>query len=315
MIRIALLAGIIFSQLSPDLYAQEKVLLRFSPSPGLELNSVFNTNTIIDQEFMGINQRIEMKMMIQTHSRILATTDTQSIMEASYQRLAFESKTPDNRINIDTESPENASENKYLKPMLNQPFKVFFNKRGEVTNVKGLQEIISRITRNTNPDDPAAILYTKMLHETFGMENIRNNMAYISPIYPTEKVQKGDSWTYNREISSAQLIFMMKSTSTLKETDPAGFKVQTLSEIESPTHRTLEFEGMNTRMALKGTQLSESSVDPGSGISKETIVRQTIEGNFYVNTENNQGGTMKVPMKIQSKMEIRTDITNPKDRN
>ena len=253
---------------------------------------------------MGIDQRIDMKMFMKTKTEIEEITETGVIMSVSYQRLAVESLTPAAHVVIDTDSREDQPGLQYLRPILGKNFRVTLNYNGIVTHVSGLEKIIMDITSEIDSTKAAVQPYKNTLSDAFGVENIKNNLEYISPYYPDYKVSAGDEWTYEKVSKTAQFEFQLINVSSIKDLTPNNVIIQTNSAISTAENTTLQIDGMDATISMKGNQVAEMNADPSTGIVKNGVIKQSIIGDLILDMQDQGIENLKVPMKITTDIEV-----------
>ncbi|MGC9342407.1 MAG: DUF6263 family protein [Bacteroidales bacterium] len=304
MIRKILLNITVFLFLTSGIYSQEKILLRFNPQEGLSYISEYDMNTVIDQEFMGIDQQIRMNMLMRTETRVEESSDLENLLSMSYERLAIETVTPMTSLSIDTDANDDQPGIEYLRLMTKKNFEITVNKLGEIESVEGLEKIISEITEKIEQDNPAAQSYKNTLDDAFGVDNIKNNFRQTTPAYPENEVGIGDKWSYDQLTRTAQFEFKTRNTSEIKDIKANLVLIQTNSSIETPGNKTIQIEGITANVTMKGNQVAEVSVDRVSGVPLKGVIKQDIAGELILDMSDQGMQYMNVPMKISTRIEF-----------
>lgn len=304
MVRRTLLYIAVSLFIPAGIFSQEKILLRYNPEEGLMYTSEYDMNTVIDQELMGIDQQIRMNMLMQTEMLVKKSSDNENLLSMSYKRLAIETVTPMTSLTLDTESDDNQPGIEYLKLMTDKKFEITVDKRGEITHVEGLEQIISDITQKINQDNPAVQSYKNTLNDAFGVENVKNNFRQTTPSYPEYEIGIGDKWSYVQLTRTAQFEFRMVNISEVKEIKPDFVLIQINSTIETPANKAVQIEGINATISMKGSQVAEVSVDPVSGVPMKGIIKQDISGELTLDMSEQGIQNMNVPMRISTRIEF-----------
>jgi hypothetical protein len=286
--------------------AQEKIYLQFNPQKGLIYITDYVMNTIIDQEIMGIDQQIQMNMLMQTETQVEESSKEKNILSMGYKRLAIETVTPMTSLTIDTDSEDVQPGTEYLQMMTGKKFSIIVNSRGEIVNIEGLEQIITDITNNIREDNPVVQSYKNTLNDAFGEENIKNYFGQTTPVYPDYKVGIGDSWTYDQMAATAQFEFMTENISVIKDIKPEYILIQTNSSIHTPESGTIQIEGIQAKLTMKGNQVGEIIINAESGIPIEGIIKQDIIGELILDMSEQGMQDMKVPMKISTRIEFKS---------
>jgi len=286
------------------LISQDPVLLEFKPAPGLSFETSYSTETTITQEIMGIEQQITLNMIMNTLTMVREPRDSFHSLEVSYKRLAIESLTPTSQVRIDTDSRQEQEGIEYLKPILNKDFIVLLNKQGQVHEVQGLDTIIKKITSEIETGSIEAKAYQNTLNEAFGAENIKNNMEHLSPYYPGIPIATGDVWNYELRTNSAQFEIILQNTARVMNIRPNEIIIQVNSEVSTPADNNITIEGMQARINLSGNQVAEYRVLPGNGLVNKAIIKQNLKGQIWLDMSEQGMGNMKIPMSINSNVEV-----------
>lgn len=290
---------------SYSLSAQNKIQLQFYPGEGLVYVTNYDMQTVIDQEFMGINQQIRMNMLMQTETLVEKSSKEENVLSMSYKRLAIETLTPMASLTIDSGSDDDQAGTEYLKLMTGKKFRIIVNSRGEIITIEGLEQIIADITSNIHDDNPAVQSYKNTLNDAFGVENIKNYFGQTTPLYPDHIVGIGESWTYEQQTSTAQFDFRMENTSVIKDLKPGLALIQTNSTIGTTGQGTIQIEGITAQVNMKGNQVAEINVETSSGIPLEGVIKQEIAGQLILNMSDQGVQNMSVPMKISTRIEFK----------
>lgn len=304
MVKKIILTLFLFAAVIQVSFTQDKILLNFRLPQGLRYISEYDINTVINQEIMGINQQIEMQMLMRIQNIVESQNDSGNIVSMSYKRLAIETMTPSGRVQVDSDSPEEQSGKEFLKNMTGKKFTVFFDPSGTVKEIRGLEKIIDEITADIASDNPLVESYKNTLNDAFGEVNIKNNLNQITPFFPPYPLGTGDSWTWEMVSRTAQFEFQLINTSTLKETGNEKVMVQTNSVITAPENKVVNIDGMDAILHMKGQQVSELYIDPKTGLSTEGVIQQTINGELRLIMPDHVTEKLIVPINISTRINL-----------
>lgn len=287
--------------------AAQAVKLEFDPPQGLEYTTQYDIQSTIDQAVMGIEQTVDVKTYMVLNTRVLENTEEYCLVEMRYTRMAVETSTAMFSFVIDSdgdpdENPVNAS----LKAIIDQPFTARINHRGQLLSIEGVERIIENMLVQSQVDQAASEQYNNILKQSFGEENLNQNLQQFSPAFPTKAVKPGESWTYDLSATSAQVEFLLHNTATLMETTVGGNKIMIKSDMTIPSNSPIMVQGMTANFEMKGTQVGEIIVEPNIGITKSGILTQEIEGEIKLSTGNDEGSDMSIPMKIKNSIHMKT---------
>lgn len=253
---------------------------------------------------MGIEQKVETKSLIETLSIVEETSDSTTLLSVSYKRLAIENISPTLDFFIDTESKEDQEGIEYLLALTNKPFYILINIYGEIIKISGLKEIKEEILSEIDSSDQAFSQYENTLNTFFEAEQIRNNLAQMSPPFPEKKLQVNDNWKYVSNSGIAQFNFVVSNTSKVVEISDNKVVVQIDAKISTPEEVSLKLEGINAAVSMCGNEVSEINIDPQSGITTKGIKKQNILAEMKMDMSELGMDKIEVPMTISTSMNV-----------
>jgi len=265
---------------------QQSVLLKMNLKKGLKYSFTTNTSQSIAQEVMGNKMNIKQHTNIDYIYEVVESSGQGMLIKTTYQNILIDTQTPQGNIAYDSKRKDNTdSPLKNIGNMVGKSFTMHVSSEGEVTQVNGMQQIVSSIG-----GDAAT---KQLLQQQFSDSAFINMMNMALNIYPNREMKIGESWQKN---SSAEMAGMMKmntqNTYTLKslEKDNAIIAVQSTIGL-----LPLSNKGVlgNIEFNLKGTQNGTIKSDAKSGMITSSTIHQEIKGDVSA-----QG--IKIPMTVIS---------------
>ena len=295
--------------LSYQVVSGQKIKLEFNPPVGAEYISEYDIQSSIDQTIMGIDQNVKAKTYMVIHSRITDKTEDYCLVEMKYKRLAVETSTAFLSMVIDSEEEnEDNPVNRALKAMIDQVFTAKIGPDGVIINLDGMESMIEKIMSEIQINDKIGSQYRQLLDQSFGKDNLIQNMGMVSAGFPDYEIEKGSEWSYEQMVSASEFVFQLNTTAGLQDFNEKEARIIMRSEMNTPQNRDLEIQGIKARMALKGSQVGEINVDIETGISKSSFLTQNIDGMVELKMNENGTDTMTIPMKINSSIHVKTEI-------
>ncbi|MFC6099289.1 DUF6263 family protein [Olivibacter domesticus] len=269
-----------------DNFAQQSVLLKMNLKKGLKYIFTTNTSQLIAQEVMGNKMDIKQHTDIDYIYEVIESNAQGMLIKTTYQNILIDTQTPQGNISYDSKKKDNAdSPLKNIGNMVGKSFTMHASAEGEVTQIKGMQEIVNSIGGDATTK--------QLLKQQFSDSAFINMMNMALNIYPNKEMKIGESW---QKISTAEMAGMMKmntqNTYTLKslEKDNAIIAVQSnIDLLPLPNKGVLG----NIEFNLKGTQSGTIKSHLQSGMITSSVIHQEIKGNVSA-----QG--IKIPMTITS---------------
>lgn len=124
-------------------------------------------------------------------------------MNVAGQEINFDG----NDSTSDSSAPTNA-----LKAMKDIKFYFTINKKGEIGEVTGIDEVREKIADESAIENEMA---RASISNAFSEDNFKQNLSQTFDVYPDKPVKPGDSWTKKTAVNSNGLQMDMENTYTL----------------------------------------------------------------------------------------------------
>ncbi len=190
-LAILALAGLLSA--SPG-HAAKSWKLRFHPKPGsvqyfaVSTDLVMSANLGLLGRMSGhMNLRIELRQRVAERRRRGPTT-----LELTYERIQLDLEWGQRVVSYDSAQEQPADDElarNYLGRLVGQVVTLVVSRRGEIIEAHGLEGLWDDTDRSAGTD----LLET--LTRGLGTEMLRALYQQASPIFPEERVRKGDAWT------------------------------------------------------------------------------------------------------------------------
>ncbi len=289
--------------LSGSVLNAQKTELRYRLEPGMTFTMETSFQTTMVQKVMGIDQEIMMNMQIGLLGNVKNFGNGVYTVVYQYQRLRINTTSTMFAVEIDTEGPDNPGNN-MMRVLIGKPFMVKMDDRGMIRDVQGLDRIIAGIDSIGGIDENTRTSWKTSLEESFGKETFIQNMEQASVLYPEKPVATGDSWQYDFSTTSSNIELHLRNTATLIESGKNTALIRVNSNISTPENDSITLGGNRGSVTMTGNQIAEISIDPSTGLIRESNVSQDIRGNLYLEDDDQPGGMIEVPMTMTSKIQV-----------
>lgn len=270
------------------------------------METEFFSKSVIDQEVMGIQQSIEMNMDMVLEGSVLNKENGKTRIAYIYKKMSVSSNSAMFSLALNSEGDQSDPGNQLLHSLTGKEFITIMDRSGRVTEITGVDKLIEEVIADFPNTSMEAQAYRQTLKETFGGESFSQNIEQLAAYYPDYKLGVGDTWVYENSVNLPQLEMKMINNATLKSIGSESVIIQINTLLQSPENNTLDVQGMKGTMKLEGSQLSEIKVDPKTGIVKEGVVTQEINGEIRMEMNDGGGEPLVIPMLIKSKIEMIT---------
>jgi hypothetical protein len=274
---------------------------------GKEYHQNTSSNMTISQNMQGMDIEIGMVVKADMVYKIIDIKDGNYQMEVSYKSMGMQMESPQGSNGF---SSENAKEGDMMSTMLSKmckrPFNVSMTKTGKIVEVQGLEGLFSGLFDGLDIAEPQKQQIVGQLEQSYGEDALKQNLEMATAIYPEKSVAVGDKWEQTGKIESNMSV-TVSTTYELKEVGDDYYHIHGDSKMENDIDAPfMKQQGMDMRVELNGTMISEIKVDKKTGWIKEVNIKQDLSGNTRIKGNAQMPDGMNIPMKITGV----TTITN-----
>jgi len=263
-----------------------------------DLSQVSKQN--IKQEIPGMGE-IVMDVLLEgsMNFKITEVTPTGGKIETSYTGLKMQTKSSMGEMVMDSQGPEDSMPNKIIKALLNKPFFVYMNKRGEIEKVENIENLYSGLS-TLGLDQATAAQMTQSIKQSLGENQIKASLEMALPNYSDKGAVVGGTWTSTNAGASS---FPIKTENvwTLSKVENGIAHLESDGSITTPDKEKITpLNGMKAKSDLAGRQMTKARVDVKTGWPSEINALSEIKGDITLLAGGPIPEDMKVPMVITS---------------
>lgn len=243
----------------------------------------------ITQEMDGTTYEITNSINGTLEFRVLDQRDSIYEIAVTFKDLNLYMSSNTDGVMLDIKAGEVSDENmqsRIFGSLLNVPIHILLDRSGDVLQVDGGDNLISRMASASGIEDTLSLsIIRESLRQDFGSEALSNSYEQMTYIYPKTKIQIGDSWQneYKGKISS-------HNQWTLD-----GLKAGRAS-IHGDASVVMNLSEDTARMQLAGNRKTEISTDLSSGF----LLAMRVESNSRGFSILPQLGGNEIPTTIKS---------------
>lgn len=287
------------------------VLMAFTfPASEIKLEYVFKvgdqyswtqrSRQSIKQSVMGMEQNTETSYDGDMTLKVLELTPTGAKFEVVFLRLKSGTKAPGVDMVIDSDAKDESQQTKIFKALMNKPFVMYMNKRGEIEKMENVDNLWSGF-KDLGLDEATTATMKQSMEQMFGQNSLKASFAQALVVYPDKKVKKADTW---KSVGQTAMNFpiQVENTWTL-----ADFTAATANITADGTFTTLDKDkpsnlpgGMKARFDLSGKQAMKAGIDLKSGWPSTLEILSEIKGNMTILAGGMIQEDMEIPMEIVS---------------
>ncbi len=274
----------------------------------LEVGKVYKQTTVskanIVQEFGGQEMEILMTIKGEMSYLVKSIAGNNYDMDVEYDRLSIMMKMPQGEMDFNSDKQdEDDIFSTILKEMLHKPFHVTMTKKGKVLAVKNIDALFESVFSKFSEIPEAQLAQIKeQLEKSYGESGFRGNIEMVTSIFPDKPVAIGDQWTIETKLESGMTANVTTVYKYVEKNSnyvliKGDSKVKTVDSDEY-----MESNGMEMKLDLVGTMVSEVKIDPKTGWIIEAKINQELNGDTVVkpNAQIPDGMTIPMAMKTES---------------
>ncbi|MGJ8736462.1 DUF6263 family protein [Zobellia laminariae] len=259
----------------------------------LEKNAVFtvkqNAEQTITQELDGASHILTNKINGILEFKVLEVRDTtyKIALEFKDLNLNMSSSIQGELMDVHAqEVDESNMQSQIFHSLLNHPVNIILSKTGDIIEVKGGDNLVTKMAEASGLEDQFSLnMMKKSLEKEFGSEALSNSYKQMTFIYPSKKVKLEDTWK-NQYSGKLQA----NNTWTLKAVSADTINLTGTADV------IMDVTEAATAMHLKGTQKTNITTNAITGFIK----KMTVEGTSTGSSSMTQMQDQEIPTTIAS---------------
>jgi hypothetical protein len=283
-----------------EIHPEKEVTLEYKFTIGEQYALIQTSKYTVKQDIMGIEQITENALSGSVMFKVVNITPTGAKLEAQYTSLTMLMKLPAvPAFKFDSDGPQDKTENKVMKSMLNKPFYLTLSKQGVVDNIEGEENLWSGFDELGLDQNQMANM-KKMFEQNFGKTSIKSSFEMGLPNYPEKKIKIGDQWKnksgvgVNYPIQSENTWQMISFNNEVVNLEASGV-VTTINRdqvIDIPMYN------LKSKIDLNGTQKINSDINIKVGWPNNVKIFSTVKGNMTLLGDGLMPTDLEVPVEI-----------------
>ncbi len=284
-------------------FSAQKSEIQLNLTNGNSYKLLQKTTQVLTQTVMGNDMAIRSEVSELYVFHVLEATDHDYLFEVTPTQLKVRIITPMSVISFDSEHPTtNDDISKVLSQVIGKSFQSRVSKSGQVTEIKGADEIINGILNGTTGlDDQTKDQIKQQLSQFNGADAVKGNMETFFSFLPPKSVKPGDNW--KTESSLAEFPISIKNTWTLQSEDASSVAISGKSSIESKGETT-KIMGFEAKVSVSGDKTSSFTLNNKTGWIREAKSNLLLSGKVIIPKNEQVAEDMEVPVSLKDDVTI-----------
>jgi len=309
-VSMSLVIVLILGVIASDVYsAGQKFDLKLELKKGQKFGLKMVTDQKMSQTAMGQQQKMNQMIAIGMFFEVLAVDDNQNMsIKTTYQNIHTRMEGPMGVMEYDsTKPPQPGADNPMsamYKAMLGQSFVMKLSPKGQILEIKGIDEMIAKMIDKMAPNEAAKQQMKEMMKSFINEDKMKETSGTMIAALPLKPVGIGDSWT-NKISIPIGFPMEIDTTNTLTDHKEGTVTIETNAAIETGDDaKPTEMGPMKMTIKMKGTQKGTIQIDAATG----WIVRSKADANLTGECKTEPNEQMPQPMTIPIAIESVTTV-------
>ena len=284
----------------------KKYEIQYDLKTGTTYNLEITAEQNLVQKESGKDQVIHTKLISGMAYHVLDIDDNNNyLMEVYFTLLYYDMKSPFLNMTMDSRKLGEKEDiySMVLRELINKPFRIRMNLKGEINGVDGLNEYFQRITARFEGLGPQQRLQIRqILKKAYGEEAFQSNMEMMTSMFPDHLVRRGSKWTNNLMLRKGVSV-ELHNTYRLTDIKDNMYYISDKAYADSPSGSSQGNEQM--RYDIHGEQNGNYKINVNTGWIVEANLNQSFEGKVIVSPGENAPKGMEWPVSIESSLQMK----------
>ena len=309
-VLLGLVIVLVLGAIVSDVYsADQKFDLKLKLKKGQKFGLKMVTDQKMSQTVMGQQQKMNQMTAMGMSFEVLDVDDNGNMsIKTTYLTIHARIEGPMGVMEYDSTKPQQPGADNPMsamyKAMLGQSFAMKLSPKGEILEIKGMDEMIATMIDKMTIDEAMKQQMKEMMKNFINEDKMKETSGTMVAALPPKPVGIGDSWT-NKISVAIGFPMEIDTTNTLTDHKEGIITIQTNANIETGDDaKPTEMGPMKMTMKMKGVQKGTIQIDQATG----WIVRSKTDANFTGEIKTEPNEQMPQPMTIPIAIENVTTV-------
>lgn len=260
----------------------KKYLYNLNLPTGTKYYFNINTKTVSKLSAMGKDVETNNQSEVGLIYEVVGRSADSIQIKITYDQLKFALKSKEGTKEIDAANSGHSFDNmeKQLAAVKGSSLNVTLNKKGEVLQVSGGNEITDKLIATLNVSNPTSQARVREQFNKFiGEDFVKNNLASQFKLFPDTAVAVGNTWKQENTLST-EIGAKASSTFTFDDLDGNIATVQSTAVINTDNKMTIM--GNEVVANMKGNQEGQFETDTATGLLMKSETTTAIDGSMQM---------------------------------
>lgn len=287
---------------------KEKVDLKLDLQKGEKFKLKMISKQKTKQTMFGKEMESDSDMEMGYLYEVLDSGKDHMVIKSTYDSIKFSMKSGVGDVEYDSskkDQPKSPMTSAY-SALLGSSFTMKVTPEGKVTELKGADEIISKMIESTETlEEPMKEQMAANFKKQFGKEQLKQQMENAMKIYPAKSVGVGDTWKKQVEMMIGFPVLIESRYKLTKITDDSILLDVDSVLKENPKGEALKMGHVKAQYAITGTQKGTMQIGRKSGFITASEMDQDFKGEIKMEGGPGLPEGMSIPLEVHGKSIIK----------
>ena len=288
--------------------AAKKFEFQFKLEPGKTYRQTTSMISNSTQTVQGQEMKSKNSVSATTYMELKEEGDTANVYSVWYDgvSMTIESMGMNQNFSSDTTSLAKVDlMSSILAGLVDKKFDATINRRGEVSYVENLEEIVESAVGTAG--GAQAQMIKEQISSSFGDNGFAKNMEMTTNIIPSTPIKEGGTWNIE-QYTATGLPLILTNTYTLKSVSDGIATIGVSGKMKiDPKGAKTNIQGMDATYFMEGDRTGEIMVEMSTGWMQSGSFTDNIVGSISIASSAQMPDGMTIPMEMVNKTTISTD--------
>lgn len=252
--------------------------IKMNLQKGEKFSMVYKIAVDQTQNMSGMATKLEQDMTMEGTFTITEVATDDFDMSFVFDRVFGTTNANDEVFEFDSNSTGEIS-NLY-GVIINKPIKITADKRGNVTSLTGMNEVLQGIL-NSESSDSSSEQIKETLKQSFSDEALKQSFSNILTRYPNKSLKINDKWKEETTVEMGVFPVKVNSEYAYIGEDNNGhlLKVNGTFDVKDDNFK---IGGTSAKIDLKGTQTGDMWINGSNNFEQKSKVTQVMTGTILI---------------------------------
>ena len=284
--------------------AQQRLELNLQK--GASYSHTVSTVSKIHQEIADNAVDLSTTVGAKTVYTVTSVRDSSYGMEVRYKNMSMKMEGGGMDMSFSSDSSKQDMMSKLLSSFINASFWIDVSKRGNITEVTGIDSIVRKMLDRPELAGMDKKTLEEQFMKTYGTESFKGNFDMFMFIYPPSgKINKAEKWTVPLHIGGGGIDAVVTMVYELVSENGDEYTIHGEGKLSTPEDSpTMNQSGVEMKFKLSGRMTSDFKIAKQTGWIRSGRVEQAMDGGIELKKSAMLPEAVTIPVNINNTTEV-----------